>query len=114
MHIRDAQTQLAEYIDEIGYREVEKTPAEAFLHLVEEVGETARSLLHSGTARGKMSNTTVPKELEEEVADVFWQTLKLAVYLDIDLEGAFEKKFAKNRARGKTGMRQDATGARQD
>ena len=102
MHIREAQKQLAQYIDEIGYREVEKTPSEAFLHLVEEVGETARSLLHSGTGREKMSNTTVPKELEEEVADVFWQTLKLAIYLDIDLESAFEKKFAKNRERGRT------------
>ena len=43
-----------------------------------------------------MNLTSTPKDLEEEIADVFWQTLKLCFYLNIDLEEAFKNKYKKN------------------
>ena len=88
-------------MEEIGYTKIETTPVHAFLHLVEEVGETARSLLHKDTKRDALHISTEPKELEEEVADIFWQILKLAVYLDMDLESCFLEKHEKNKARPK-------------
>jgi hypothetical protein len=60
------------------------------------LGELARSLLCYQTKRGKMNLTSIPKDLEEEIADVFWQTLKLCLYLNIDLEEAFKNKYKKH------------------
>ena len=102
MRIKEAQNLVDEHLTKIGYKEIEKTPCQAFLHLVEEVGEVARALLHHETGRSKMYNKTIPKDLSEEVADIFWQTLKLAIYLDTDLESAFAAKLEKNRNKGKT------------
>ena len=99
MEIKQAQKLIKDYLEEIGYTKIETTPVHAFLHLVEEVGETARSLLHKDTKRDALHISTEPKELEEEVADIFWQTLKLAVYLDIDLESCFLEKHEKNKAK---------------
>ncbi|HLD59257.1 MAG TPA: MazG nucleotide pyrophosphohydrolase domain-containing protein [archaeon] len=101
MHIKEAQEKVAGHLKEIGYTKIETTPSQAFLHLVEEVGETARTLLYKETNRKSVFNKTAPKELEEEVADIFWQTLKLASYLEIDLEDAFIKKFEKNKSKAK-------------
>lgn len=97
MRIRKAQEAVVEHLEKIGYTKIETKPEHAFLHLIEEVGETARSLLYKETDRGRVFNKTNPKELEEEIADIFWQTLKLASYLKIDLEDAFIKKFEKNK-----------------
>jgi NTP pyrophosphatase (non-canonical NTP hydrolase) len=97
MEINKAQKKVMDHLKKIGYLNIEKTPSQAFLHLVEEVGETSRALLYNETSRNKMSNQTEPHGLEEEIADIFWQTLKLAGYLNIDLEKAFEKKLEKNR-----------------
>jgi NTP pyrophosphatase (non-canonical NTP hydrolase) len=96
MNIREAQKKVKEHLEQIGYTKIETTPTHAFLHLVEEVGEVSRSLLYKETKRGEIANTTKPSELDEEVADIFWQTLKLASYLDIDLEDCFIKKYEKN------------------
>jgi NTP pyrophosphatase (non-canonical NTP hydrolase) len=96
MTIKEAQKKVYQHLLDIGYFTVEKTPFEAFTHLVEELGELARSLLCYQTKRGKMNLTSVPKDLEEEIADVFWQTLKLCLYLNIDLEKAFKNKYKKN------------------
>jgi len=96
MTIKEAQKKVYQHLLDIGYFKVEKTPFEAFTHLVEELGELARSLLCYQTKRGKMTLTSIPKDLKEEVADIFWQTLKLCLYLNIDLEEAFKKKYKKN------------------
>lgn len=101
MNIKKAQKEVKDYLEKIGYTEIEKEPIHAFTHLVEEVGETARALLHQETKRGKLSHSTYPEELKDEVADIFWQVLKLAIYLDIDLEQAFLDKFKKNKRRPK-------------
>jgi len=96
MTIQEAQKKVYNHLKEIGYLEIETTPLHAFVHLIEETGEVARALLHKETKRGNLPFTTEPSEIEDEVADIFWQTLKLASYLDIDLESAFENKYQKN------------------
>lgn len=101
MDIKQAQKLVREHLEKIGYTKIETTPAHAFLHLVEEIGEVARTLLHKETKRGSLSVTTKPSDIKDEVADVFWQTLKLASYLNIDLESCFIKKYEKNKAKGK-------------
>ncbi len=101
MEIREAQKIIKDYLEEIGYTKIETTPTHAFLHLVEEVGEVSRILLHKNTNRDSLHNTTEIGELEDEVADIFWQTLKLASYLGIDLESSFLKKYEKNKAKKK-------------
>jgi len=97
MNIKKAQKLVKEHLEKIGYTKSETTPTHAFLHLVEEVGEVSRTLLHQQTKRGEFANATKPKDLNDEVADVFWQTLKLASYLEIDLEQSFIDKLEKNR-----------------
>ena len=96
MEISKAQEIVKSHLEKIGYTKIETEPTHAFLHLIEEVGETARTLLYKETPRGTIKNTTEPGNLKEEVADIFWQTLKLASYLDIDLEKAFVEKSEKN------------------
>lgn len=97
MEIREAQDLVYEHLENIGYTESETEPTHAFLHLVEELGEASRALLHKETERGEFANTTDPGIMKEEVADVFWQTLKVASYLDVDLEEAFREVLEKNR-----------------
>ncbi len=97
MNIKEAQDSVYEHLVRIGYTKSETTPTHAFLHLVEEVGEVSRVLLYKETKRGEFNNTTDAGNIEDEVADIFWQTLKLASYLNIDLEKAFLNKLEKNR-----------------
>lgn len=101
MNIKQAQGLVYEHLVKIGYTKSETTPSHAFLHLVEEIGEVSRVLLHKETGRGKFANSTEPGVMEDEVADIFWQTLKLASYLQIDLEQAFVNKLKKNREKSK-------------
>lgn len=97
MDISEAQDLVYEHLEKIGYTESETDPTHAFLHLVEEIGETSRSLLHKETERGEFANNTDPGVLKEEVGDILWQTMKVASYLDIDLEEAFKEVLEKNR-----------------
>lgn len=97
MDISQAQELVYEHLEKIGYTESETEPMHAFLHLVEEVGETSRSLLHKETERGDFSSQTDPEVLKKEVGDILWQTMKVASYLDIDLEEAFKEVLKKNR-----------------
>lgn len=101
MQIREAQETVKKHLKEIGYDKIETTPSQAFLHLIEETGEVARILLHQETKRTSIPAATKPSELNDEIADIFWQTLKLASYLDIDLEESFIKKYEKNKLKGK-------------
>jgi len=97
MEIKKAQELVYEHLVKIGYTKSEITPVHAFLHLIEEIGEVSRILLHKETKRGDFANNTEPGIIEDEVADIFWQTLKLASYLNIDLNKAFIDKIEKNR-----------------
>jgi NTP pyrophosphatase (non-canonical NTP hydrolase) len=101
LSITQAQELVREHLKLIDYFSIETTPEQAFLHLIEETGELARTILYLKTGRGKMKNQTAPQELNDELADIFWQTLKLAIYLDCDLESCFLKKLEKNRAKGR-------------
>ena len=100
MNIKKAQDLVYEHLVKIGYTKSETTPVHAFLHLIEETGEVSRALLHKETKRGQFVSTD-PGEIEDEIADIFWQTLKLASYLKIDLERAFINKLEKNRRKSK-------------
>jgi len=100
--IKKAQDLVYEHLKKIGYLKSETTPSQVFLHLIEEIGEVARVLLHKETKRGEFANSTDPGIIDDEVADIFWQTLKLASYLDIDLEQAFLNKLEKNRQKSRT------------
>jgi NTP pyrophosphatase (non-canonical NTP hydrolase) len=97
MHIQEAQTLVKAHLEKIWYTKIETTPTHAFLHLIEELWETARTLLYKETPRASLKNTTDPGNLEDEVADIFWQTCKLATYLGIDLETCFLRKYEKNK-----------------
>lgn len=97
MEIKKAQDLVYEHLVKIGYTKSETTPIHAFLHLVEEIGEVSRVLLHKETKRENFANGTDPGNIEDEVADIFRQTLKLASYLQIDLDQAFINKLEKNR-----------------
>jgi len=101
MEIKQAQKLVKEHLEKIGYTKIETTPTHAFLHLIEEIGEVARTLLHKETKRDFLPIATEPKDIEDEVADIFWQTLKLASYLNIDLESCFLRKYEKNKAKSK-------------
>lgn len=100
MTITEAQDAVYKHIVKIGYDKIETTPSLAFIHLIEEVGEVARIVLHKETNRSVMKNSTEPGVIEDEVADILWQTLKLASYLKIDLETAFINKYKKNQEKG--------------
>jgi NTP pyrophosphatase (non-canonical NTP hydrolase) len=69
--------------------------------LIEEVGEVSRALLYKETKRSEFANGADAGNPEDEVADVLWQTLKLASYLNIDLEKAFINKLEKNKNKKK-------------
>lgn len=101
MEIKKAQDLVREHLEKIGYTKIETTPIHAFLHLTEELGEVARTLLHKETRRDSLPTTTEPADIEDEIADIFWQTLKLASYLNIDLESCFIKKYKKNKQKKK-------------
>lgn len=101
MEIKQAQKLVREHLKKIGYTKIETTPIHAFLHLIEEVGETSRTLLHKETKRNSLTVTTKPSDIEDEVADIFWQTLKLASYLNVDLDSCFLRKYEKNKAKQK-------------
>ena len=101
MEIKKAQDLVYDHLVKIGYTKSETTPIHAFLHLVEEIGEVSRVLLHKETGRKKFVNSSDPGIIEDEVADIFWQTLKLASYLKIDLNKAFVDKLEKNRNKSK-------------
>jgi NTP pyrophosphatase (non-canonical NTP hydrolase) len=102
MTIKEAQSVVHKHLISIGYDKIETLPSHAFIHLVEEIGEVARIILHRETKRSGLKYTTEPNDLEDEVADILWQTLKLASYLNIDLETAFKNKYKKNLAKKKT------------
>lgn len=97
MEIKKAQDLVYEHLVKIGYTKSETTPVHAFLHLVEEIWEVSRVLLHKETKRWAFANGSNPWDIKDEVADIFRQTLKLASYLEIDLGQAFEDKLEKNR-----------------
>lgn len=99
MTIKEAQEKVYKHLVEIGYINIEKTPIEAFVHLIEEIGEVARNLLHLQGKRKQLKYTTEPNNIEDEIADILWQLLKLSSYLKIDLETAFNKKYQKNLAK---------------
>jgi len=81
------------------------TDLETFLLFSEEVGELAKAIrnhkklyIEAGKAAPKEAGATLAA-LAAEFSDVFSYLLELANKFDVDLEGAFRHKEAKNAAR---------------
>ncbi|WP_186646623.1 MazG nucleotide pyrophosphohydrolase domain-containing protein [Fluviispira vulneris] len=89
-----------EHLGKIGYYKIEKTPEHAFMHLIEEVGELSRALSYEFTDRKSLKKNAQEESVSDELADVFWQVIKLSLYLKIDLNEAFCNKYRKNLAKG--------------
>jgi|SRR3989344_387594 len=67
-----------------------ETVPEVFTLLVEEVGELAKAIRK--TNGQKIDKTRRQKDVEEELADVFWLLIDLCNRLDVDLAHAFANK----------------------
>lgn len=68
MEIKEAQKLVRDRLERIGYTKIETTPVHAFLHLIEEIGEAARTLLHEETKRKSLPITTEPSGIEDEIS----------------------------------------------
>ena len=73
----------------------------AFCHMVEEIGEAARCIIKLEHAeRKRVTNSdddNTLKELEMELADIFYHVFKIASAYNIDVDEAFKKVMEKNR-----------------
>jgi NTP pyrophosphatase (non-canonical NTP hydrolase) len=94
--------ELQEQTKELAQVFPETTVEQRLLFLVTEVGEVTREVLDlSGaySSHGVADPAAAKARLGMELYDVFWNICDLANRLDIDLEEAFGKKIAQNRAR---------------
>lgn len=78
-----------------------KSPEQRVMYLVSELGELVDEVIEFRNA-----NELSPDDLNDireriglEIYDLIWNAVDLANMLDIDLEGAFEKKIAINKNR---------------
>jgi NTP pyrophosphatase (non-canonical NTP hydrolase) len=97
MTLPDYQAHIAKLVVERGYDK--ETIPEVFLLLTEEVGELAKAIRR--THGMKIGDHSKRRELEDELADIFWLLLDLCNRHNIDLEKAFIHKEAKNASRPK-------------
>ena len=89
MHIRSFQKLMKDlYINSDGKRGVHRTA----LWLVEEIGELASQLKKN---EKDLSKKDVKENIEEEMADIYAWVASLANLLDIDLDGAVQRKYPK-------------------
>lgn len=86
------QSEVDDYIQQFkaGYF----SPLALLARLTEEVGELAREVNHTYGEKKKKANEQ-PKEVAEELGDVFITTIIMANALGIDLTQAFETNMAK-------------------
>ena len=94
MQIAEIQVQARELRLAQGWTSTD--PAERLAYLMTEVGEVAREVLDM---RQDGSDAEARERLGMEIYDVVWNLCDLANLFDVDLEPAFEKKVAINRAR---------------
>ena len=96
MTIKQAQTQVDEWIKTVGVRYFSELTNMAIL--TEEVGELARIIARKyGDQSFKESDRKY--ELADEMADVLWVLICLANQTGIDLTTALEKNFQKKNIR---------------
>jgi NTP pyrophosphatase (non-canonical NTP hydrolase) len=86
MALNELQKQVKEYDKKKGW--TKDTPEEAVLHMQEELGEIARELLKkSGYKKGKYD----PQELNDEITDLLYLTMKLGNLLELDLDEGWDR-----------------------
>ncbi len=96
MSLNQTQKQVDAWIQEVGIRYFNELTNMAIL--TEEVGEVARIIARRyGEQSEKVSDQS--KDLGEELADVIFVTTCIANQTGVDLEAAFQKKLAQNKAR---------------
>ena len=96
--INAAQKQVDDWINSVGVRYFNELTNMAIL--TEEVGELASVIARK---YGEQSfKETDNRNLEDEMADVFWVLLCLANQTGVNLEAALEKNFQKKNARDTT------------
>lgn len=95
MEIREAQTQVDEWIKNHGVRYFNELTNMAIL--TEEVGELARVI--SRTYGEQSFKEGEEKDLGNELADVLWVLLCIANQTGVDMTTALEKNFLKKTAR---------------
>ena len=91
MKIKKAQELVWEHLNRIGYTKSETSPLHAFLHLSEEVGEVARTLLHKETKRGKFVHSKAG-DMEEELAVRLNYEFSYPIYRDLFFQLHFKYK----------------------
>src|ERR1044072_3443739 len=96
MTIKQAQTQVDEWIKSVGVRYFSELTNMAIL--TEEVGELARIMARKyGDQSFKESDKN--KDLADEMADVLWVLICMANQTGVDLTEALEKNFEKKNIR---------------
>lgn len=95
MSLADYQKLVQRLIIERGFDK--ETVPEVFTLLVEEVGELAKAIRKQNGQ--KVDKTRRQKDVEEELADVFWLLVDLANRLDVGLAEAFAAKETINESR---------------
>lgn len=90
--LKGMQAAVDDYIQQ--FKEGYFPPMSQMVRLTEEVGELAREIQHVYGNKQKKAEE-LPKELSEELADVFIVLLMMANSLEIDLTEAFKKDMAK-------------------
>jgi NTP pyrophosphatase (non-canonical NTP hydrolase) len=96
MTIKDAQTQVDNWIKTVGVRYFNELTNLGIL--MEEVGELSRLMVRTyGEQSFKESDKN--KNIADEMADVLWVLICLANQTGVDLTEALEKNFAKKNIR---------------
>jgi NTP pyrophosphatase (non-canonical NTP hydrolase) len=96
MTIKEAQTQIDEWIQTVGVRYFNELTNLGIL--MEEVGELSRIMVRTyGEQSFKESDKN--KNLSDELADVLWVLMCIANQTGVDLTEALEKNFEKKNIR---------------
>ena len=96
--MKDIQKKVDDWVDQykIGYW----NPADNMVHLIEEVGELAREVMHRFGPK-KKKDSEGDGDIGEEMADVMFSLICLANSLGIDLDEEFDKVMEKINTRDK-------------
>jgi NTP pyrophosphatase (non-canonical NTP hydrolase) len=86
MAFNELQKQVEGYDKAFGW--TKDKPEQTVLHMQEEVGEIARELLKkAGYKRGKYD----PEELNDEITDLLYLTLKLGNLMNLDIDTGWDR-----------------------
>jgi len=86
MTLDKLQKQVADYDKQFGW--TKDAPENAVLHMQEEVGEIARNILKKNKYKKGKYN---PDEMNDEITDLLYLTLKLGNLLNLKLDEGWEK-----------------------